>query len=132
MPYRTHGLSRVRFILNYYFAYNINENQITICFVTECDQHMPFQSCEKFITNNQIVYFCIGKPDFSSSPPGQNGRHCADDMFKCIFMIEKFGISIQIALKFVPKLGEGVKRVSLIYLLYVSTLLQKECLWSVS
>ena len=36
-------------------------------------------------------------------PPGQNGRHFADDIFKCIFMNEKFCILIEISLKFVPK-----------------------------
>ena len=31
---------------------------------------------------------------FNSSPPGQNGRHFTDDIFKCIFMNEKFYILI--------------------------------------
>ena len=35
--------------------------------------------------------------------PRQNGRHFADDTFKCIFMNENVGISINISLKFVPK-----------------------------
>ena len=39
----------------------------------------------------------------NSSPPGQNGRHFPDDIFKCIFMNEKFCILIRISLKFVPK-----------------------------
>ena len=39
---------------------------------------------------------------FNLSPPGQNGHHFAD-VFKCIFMNEKFCISIKISLKFVPK-----------------------------
>ena len=34
---------------------------------------------------------------------GQNGRHFADDIFKCFFMNEKFCIAIQIPLKFVPE-----------------------------
>ena len=38
-----------------------------------------------------------------SSPPGQNGCHFPEDIFKCIFMNEKFCIVIQISLKFVPK-----------------------------
>ena len=38
----------------------------------------------------------------NSYPPGQNGRHFADDIFECIFF-EKFFILIQISLKFVPK-----------------------------
>ena len=39
----------------------------------------------------------------NSSSPGQNGRHFADDIFKCIFVNEKFFILIEISLKFVPK-----------------------------
>ena len=34
----------------------------------------------------------------NSSAPGQNGRHYADDIFKCIFMNEIFCISIRIPL----------------------------------
>ena len=37
-----------------------------------------------------------------SSPPGQNGRHFADDSFKRIFLNENIRISIEISLKFVP------------------------------
>ena len=40
---------------------------------------------------------------FSSCPPGQNGHHFADDIFRCIFVNEKFCIFIKISLKFVPK-----------------------------
>ena len=39
---------------------------------------------------------------FISSPPGQNGRYFADDIFKCIFLNEKFCILIWISMKFVP------------------------------
>ena len=39
----------------------------------------------------------------NSSRPGQNGHHFADDIFRCIFMNEKFSILIEISLKFVPK-----------------------------
>ena len=39
----------------------------------------------------------------NSSPPGQNGRHFTDDIFKCIVMNEKICILIRISLKFVPK-----------------------------
>ena len=37
------------------------------------------------------------------SSPGQNGRHFADDILRCIFVNEKFCIVILIQLKFVPK-----------------------------
>ena len=39
----------------------------------------------------------------NSSPPEQNGRHFANDIFRCIFMNENFCILIKISLKFVPK-----------------------------
>ena len=35
--------------------------------------------------------------------PRQNGRHFADDTFKCIFLNENVWILLQISLKFVPK-----------------------------
>ena len=40
---------------------------------------------------------------FNSSPPGQNGRHFADDIFKSIFMNEKSCTFIKISMKFVPR-----------------------------
>ena len=39
----------------------------------------------------------------NSSPPGENGRHFADNIFRCIFVNENFCILIKISLKFVPK-----------------------------
>ena len=38
----------------------------------------------------------------SSSPSGQNGRQFTDDIFKLIFINEKFCILMWISLKFVP------------------------------
>ena len=38
----------------------------------------------------------------NSSPPGQNGCIFADDIFRCIFMNEKFCILNKISLKVVP------------------------------
>ena len=35
--------------------------------------------------------------------PRQNGRHFADDIFKCIFLNQNAWISLTISLKFVPK-----------------------------
>ena len=37
----------------------------------------------------------------NSLPPRQNGHHFTDDIFECIFMIGKFGISFRISPKFV-------------------------------
>ena len=39
----------------------------------------------------------------NSSPPGQNGRHSGDDIFRCIFLNENVCIFIKISLKFVSK-----------------------------
>ena len=39
----------------------------------------------------------------NSSPPAQNGRRFADDIFRCIFLNEKFCILVKISLKLVPK-----------------------------
>ena len=39
----------------------------------------------------------------STLKPRQNGRHIADDIFKCIFLNENAFILIKIFLKFVPK-----------------------------
>ena len=39
----------------------------------------------------------------SSSPPGQNGHHFTNDIFKCIFLNENVWIAIKISLKFVLK-----------------------------
>ena len=42
-------------------------------------------------------------PPVNSFPPWQNGRHFTDNLFRCIFVNEKFCILIQISLKFVFK-----------------------------
>ena len=39
----------------------------------------------------------------NSPLPGQNGRHFADDIFRCISMKETLCILVKISLKFVPK-----------------------------
>ena len=39
----------------------------------------------------------------NSSPPGQDGRHFTNDIFKCIFVNEKFRTLIKISLRFVPR-----------------------------
>ena len=45
----------------------------------------------------------VTSPWVNSLRPRQNGRHFADDIFKCIFLNENVWISIKISLKFVPK-----------------------------
>ena len=43
------------------------------------------------------------KVQVNSSPPGQNGRHFADGIFKCIFLNEKCCILIRISFNVDPK-----------------------------
>ena len=50
------------------------------------------------VLDHQQVYI-----NFNTLRPRQNGRHFADDTFKCIFLNENVEISIKISLKFVPK-----------------------------
>ena len=57
-----------------------------------------FVDCENIIQSTIKAIHYI-----NSSPPGQNGRHFTDDIFGCIFVNEKFCISIKFSLKFVPK-----------------------------
>ena len=53
-----------------------------------------------------IIHPCTdfngGRTVVNSSPPGQIGRHFEDDIFRCIFVNEKFCILIKISLKFIP------------------------------
>ena len=55
---------------------------------------------DKIACISMLVQFWTLTVD-NSSPPGQNGRHFADDIFKC--MNEKLRILIRVSLKFVPK-----------------------------
>ena len=50
-----------------------------------------------------VAAILFGLQCVNSSPPRKNGRHFADNIFKCIFMNEKFCILIEISMKFVPK-----------------------------
>ena len=49
------------------------------------------------------VYIRQQASKFNLSPPGQNGRHFANDIFRCIFVSVNVGILIKISLKFLPK-----------------------------
>ena len=53
--------------------------------------------------NSFVLFYTSYDYPLNSSPPGQNGRHFGDDIFRCIFVNEKFCILIKISLKFVLK-----------------------------
>ena len=56
-------------------------------------------------TRKDFNYLCrfSMKSWFNSSTPGPNGRHFADDRFRCIFVNKKFCILMKRSLNFVPK-----------------------------
>ena len=63
-------------------------------------QHPQWQfGCDADI----LSVWCTQCCQFNILRPRQNGRHFADDTFKCIFLKENVRISIKISLKFVPK-----------------------------
>ena len=55
--------------------------------------------------NECTMYICVcpGWLIINTLRPRENGRHFADDIFKCIFVNENLRIPITISLKFVPK-----------------------------
>ena len=66
------------------------------------------QSCSNSMEITLITIFRLPFPSLhirliNSLRPRQNGRHFADDIFKCIFLNENAWIPIKISLKFVPK-----------------------------
>ena len=46
---------------------------------------------------------CLCQKAVNTLRPRHNGRHFADDIFKCIFLNENISIAIKISLRFVPK-----------------------------
>ena len=64
---------------------------------------MPYPSAELQAMPGPVFVSCTLKSWSNSSPPGQNGRLFADDIFRCIFVNEQFCFFIKISLKFVPK-----------------------------
>ena len=77
-----------------------NLKLLTVTFVPEIRTTFPLGKIHLKMSSAKCWLFSSG---FNSSLPGQSGRHFADDIFKCIFVNEKFCISIKISLKFFPK-----------------------------
>ena len=78
--------------LGWYSCYNRDTNRKWLVGLTQLLQH---------VHTHLHTYMELSIVD--SSSPGQNGHHFADNIFRCIFMNEKFFILIKISLKFVPK-----------------------------
>ena len=80
--------------------------QIIIIFgnsmVPDCQQAISWMM-NGWWSSSLYICICITRPNSLLIPPRQNGCHFADDILRCIFMNEKFCISIIISPKFVPK-----------------------------
>ena len=71
-------------------------HRIDSLWIQKCLQNLYIAQSHLII---KLLYNCV----INSSPPGENGRHFAGDIFRCIFVNETFCILIKISLKFVPK-----------------------------
>ena len=77
------------------------EMVVIVCiykYITVFDSH----TARGFIITQPIICW-LEIELLNSLSPRQNGRHFADDIFKCIFLNENIWIPIKISLKFVPK-----------------------------
>ena len=65
------------------------------------------KACIFYFASQSCAFDSVGHGgcgnDFNPLRPRQNGRHFADDVFKCIFLNDNVWISLKISLKFVPK-----------------------------
>ena len=61
------------------------------------DREIAAESC--FIFAQKVLSY----RSLNSPPPGQNCRHFAEDVFRCIFVNERFCILIKFSPKFAPK-----------------------------
>ena len=67
-----------------------------------CSRKVMLENSEPY--NRHVLCWINSLPPPPPPPPGQNGRHFADDIFRCILLNETFYILIEIiSLKFVPK-----------------------------
>ena len=75
-----------------------------LCMYSIClCQYQGMQLTREHNLHMNIMSPPIGWNLVISFPPGKNGRHFADGLFKCIFVDGKFRILIQSSVKFVPK-----------------------------
>ena len=68
--------------------------------LTEVVKGASVQGCKGERVLTILLSWC---PIFNTLRPRQNGRHFADDIFKCILLNENAWIPNKISLKFVPK-----------------------------
>ena len=71
-----------------------------MCIFCDFKVWSTFYLCQSIIAFNIVLYLMVYVNTLS---PRQNGRHSADNLFKCIFLNENIWILINISLNFVPK-----------------------------
>ena len=70
---------------------------------THCGLMVPYGGIDMLV-NKSLVKVQFSRLElFNTLRPGKNGRHFADDIFKCIFLNENAWIPTKISLKFVPQ-----------------------------
>ena len=81
-------------------AKSLPELMLTHCQVIESSNN----NFKWFYLQNGCLFIQVSTcSGINTLRPRQNGRHFADDMFKCIFLNGNVRISIKISLKFLPK-----------------------------
>ena len=65
--------------------------------------YLVFREINTVCSSRCSIPWCARCPNLNSSPPGPNGRHFADAIFKCICLNESSCIFIPTSLKFVSK-----------------------------
>ena len=88
--------------MNVYWGTDITITWIDGDSDTEWRQKTTIREMSCMLITNLYLSFIL-ENDVNSSPSGQNGRHFADDILRCLFVNEKFCILIEMALKFVPR-----------------------------
>ena len=81
-----------------HFMLNKSSNKNAIIQLTHVYKFIILTTVCDISSMSRSYFMCV-----NSSPPGHNDRRFADDIFRWIFVNEKFCILIKISLKFVPK-----------------------------
>ena len=91
-----------------------NIAQLVSCFTTtkvsrKLYYYNNYARINRWLSARRQYLQCVSKPlkwechEITLPPSGQNGCDFADDIFRCIFVNEKFWILIKISLKCVPR-----------------------------
>ena len=117
-PSDVHGEVNVQsWLIRWHHVISTSQSTFCIGFTMVARETSRMCPCERKPTLENMGKYSASKVDAHGSHflvvcflalvgiglPGQNGRHFADDIFRCIFVNEKFCVFVKISLKFVPK-----------------------------